>query len=57
MRWLLAEHEYEIVSACDIVDLFVNGCEGYVKWNDDDIIEACINNWGEEDTIEKVSRI
>lgn len=47
MREMLAEWEAESIQESDLVDILLNGCQGYDAESNDDIMEEFIGCYGE----------
>ena len=47
MRVMLAEWEAESIQESDLVDILLNGCQGYDAESNDDIMEEFIGCYGE----------
>ena len=47
MREMLAEWEAESIQEGDLVEILLNGCQGYVSESNEDIIEEFLGCYGE----------
>ena len=54
MRRLLVEYDYEVVDDGRMIEDFLNGYESYDDFHDNEIIERCIEYWGEDGLEEKL---
>lgn len=58
MRQNLAEEaEWAILDLDDLLNICLNGCEGYNNWPDDEIIERHQDHFGEDETKEMMDEI
>ena len=54
MRRLLEEFDYEVVDDGHIIEDFFNGYESYDDFDDNEIIERCLEYWGGDGLEEKL---
>lgn len=57
MRQNLAEAEHEILDLDDLINILIDGCEGYDNWTDHDVTEQHESHFGEEETKEMMDGI